>query len=76
MESKEANGRSRRRTPESLQASEQAKRLGCAKSSARAEGDTAIVWKLHADNSMEPVKVSLGITDHAFTEIAGVLKGD
>ena len=32
-------------------------------------------WKLHPDNSMEPVKVSLGITDHAFTQITGVLKG-
>src|SRR5258707_10458374 len=30
--------------------------------------DTAVVWKLHSDNSLEPVKVSLGITDHAFTE--------
>jgi len=37
---------------------------------------TAVVWKLHADNSMEPVEVSLGITDHAFTEIAGAVKGD
>jgi HlyD family secretion protein len=37
--------------------------------------DTAVVWKLHADNSMEPVKVSLGITDHAFTEVKAVLKG-
>lgn len=37
--------------------------------------DTAIVWKLHPDNSMEPVKVSLGITDHAFTEVRAVLKG-
>jgi HlyD family secretion protein len=37
--------------------------------------DTAVVWKLHADNSMEPVKVSLGITDHAFTEVTAVLKG-
>jgi HlyD family secretion protein len=37
--------------------------------------DSAVVWKLHPDNSMEPVKVSLGITDHAFTEIAVVLKG-
>jgi HlyD family secretion protein len=37
--------------------------------------DTAVVWKLHADNSMEPVKVSLGITDHAFTEVKVVLKG-
>src|ERR1700688_4678895 len=36
---------------------------------------TAVVWKWHADNSMEPVKVSLGITDHAFTEIAAVLTG-
>jgi len=24
---------------------------------------------------MEPVKVSLGITDHAFTEVGAVLKG-
>jgi len=36
---------------------------------------TAVVWKLHPDNTMEPVKVSLGITDHAFTEITAVLKG-
>jgi HlyD family secretion protein len=36
---------------------------------------TAVVWKWHPDNSMEPVKVSLGITDHAFTEIAAVLNG-
>jgi hypothetical protein len=37
--------------------------------------DTAVVWKLHHDNSMEPIKVSLGITDHAFTEVSAVLKG-
>jgi HlyD family secretion protein len=37
---------------------------------------TAVVWKWHADNSMEPVRVSLGITDHAFTEITTVLKGN
>src|ERR1700680_3982870 len=37
---------------------------------------TAVVWKWHPDNSMEPVEVSLGITDHAFTEITTVLKGD
>jgi HlyD family secretion protein len=36
---------------------------------------TAVVWKWHPDNSMEPVEVSLGITDHAFTEISAVLKG-
>jgi HlyD family secretion protein len=38
--------------------------------------DTAVVWKLHSDNTMEPIKVSLGITDHAFTEVTGVLKGE
>src|SRR5579864_8960747 len=31
--------------------------------------DSAVVWKLHRDNSMEPVKVALGITDHAYTEV-------
>ena len=40
------------------------------------KADTAIVWKLHADNTMEPVKISLGITDHAFTEVTAVLKGE
>jgi HlyD family secretion protein len=38
--------------------------------------ETAVVWKLHPDNTMEPVKVSLGITDHAFTEVNAVLKGE
>jgi HlyD family secretion protein len=37
--------------------------------------DMAVVWKRHADNSVEPVKVSLGITDHAFTEVSAVLRG-
>jgi len=37
--------------------------------------DTAVVWKIHADNSMEPVKASLGITDHSYTEITGVTVG-
>jgi HlyD family secretion protein len=39
------------------------------------KADTAVVWKLHPDNTMEPVKISIGITDHAFTEISAVLKG-
>jgi HlyD family secretion protein len=38
--------------------------------------EISVVWKLHADQSMEPVKVSLGITDHAYTEVSAVLKGD
>jgi HlyD family secretion protein len=41
----------------------------------RPKSDSAIVWKLRPDNSMEPVKVSLGITDHAFTQVNAVLKG-
>jgi HlyD family secretion protein len=46
-------------------------------SSTRApKADTAVVWKLHSDNTMEPVKVSLGITDHAYTEVTTLLKGD
>jgi HlyD family secretion protein len=40
------------------------------------KAETAVVWKLHPDNTMEPVKVSLGITDHAYTEVSAVLKGD
>jgi HlyD family secretion protein len=38
--------------------------------------DTAVVWKLHSDNTMEPVRVSLGITDHAYTEVTAVLRGE
>jgi hypothetical protein len=34
------------------------------------------VWKLHADNAMEPVKVWLGITDHAYTQVNAVIKGE
>src|SRR6266480_2490899 len=37
--------------------------------------DSAVVWKLRADNTMEPVKVSLGITDHSYTEVTAVNKG-
>jgi HlyD family secretion protein len=38
--------------------------------------DSAVVWKLHADNTLEPVKISIGITDHAFTQVGAVLKGE
>jgi len=38
--------------------------------------DTAVVWKLHSDNTMEPIKVSLGITDHAFTQAVAIVKGE
>src|SRR5882724_4958881 len=58
-----------------VQASEAAKAE--AESPARApKGDTGVVWKLGAGNTLIPVKVSLGITDHAFTEVLAVLKGE
>ena len=58
-------------------AAEPAGSSGTAQNPPRApRADSAVVWKLRADNSMEPVKISLGITDHSYTEIAGVLKGD
>jgi HlyD family secretion protein len=37
---------------------------------------SAVVWKLHLDNTLEPVKISIGITDHAYTEVRAVLKGE
>jgi HlyD family secretion protein len=40
------------------------------------KAESAVVWKLHPDKTMEPVKISLGITDHAFTEIDAVEKGE
>ena len=38
--------------------------------------ENAVAWKLHADNTMEPVKVSLGITDHSYTEVTALIKGE
>src|SRR5207248_3247790 len=35
----------------------------------------AVVWKLNADKSVEPVQIKLGITDHTTTEVAQVVKG-
>jgi HlyD family secretion protein len=35
----------------------------------------AVVWKLDADKSVEPVQIKLGITDHTTTEVAQVMKG-
>ncbi len=38
--------------------------------------DSAVVWKLHSvDGTVEPVKLSLGLTDHTYTEVTGILKG-
>src|SRR5712691_11380366 len=40
------------------------------------KADSAVVWKLHPDNTLEPVKISIGITDHAYTEVRAVVKGE
>jgi HlyD family secretion protein len=38
--------------------------------------DTAVVWKFRGDNTMEPIKVALGITDHSYTEVTKVINGE
>jgi HlyD family secretion protein len=38
--------------------------------------DEAIVWKLRDDNSLEPVKVAMGITDHNFTQVVRGVQGE
>ena len=34
-----------------------------------------VVWTLRADNTVQPVRITLGITDHAFTEVKAVRNG-
>jgi len=40
-----------------------------------ARGDSAVVWKLRADGTLEPVEVGLGITDHTYTEVTRLIVG-
>jgi HlyD family secretion protein len=37
---------------------------------------SAIIWKPGLAHTLEPVQVTLGITDHAYTEVTAVLKGN
>jgi HlyD family secretion protein len=41
----------------------------------RAKYDTQVVWKVHTDKSLEPVRIRTGITDHTFTELVQTLNG-
>jgi HlyD family secretion protein len=41
-----------------------------------ARPDVAVVWKLKADKTLEPVRLRTGITDHTTTAVAQMLKGD
>jgi len=45
------------------------------KPQAKSSSDPALIWKLGPDQSLEPVQIEAGITDHTFTEVAQVLKG-
>lgn len=38
--------------------------------------EDAIVWKRTVGGGLEPVELALGITDHAYTEVVHVIKGD
>jgi HlyD family secretion protein len=38
-------------------------------------GESAVVWKLLAGGTLEPVKIALGITDHTYTEVTRHLAG-
>ena len=38
--------------------------------------DVAVVWKMLADNKLEPVQIRTGITDHTTTALTEVLKGE
>jgi HlyD family secretion protein len=42
----------------------------------RTTNDVAVVWKMLAENKMEPVQIRTGITDHTTTQLLQVLKGD
>ncbi len=38
--------------------------------------DTAVVWKLKPDKTLEPVQMRIGITDRTFTQMAQALHGE
>ncbi|MFL5612512.1 MAG: efflux RND transporter periplasmic adaptor subunit [Gemmatimonadaceae bacterium] len=37
--------------------------------------ESVVVWKMRPDGTIEPVQLTLGITDHAYTEVTQVLRG-
>jgi HlyD family secretion protein len=37
--------------------------------------DTQVVWKMQPDNSLQPVRIKTGITDHTFTELVQEMNG-
>jgi len=49
---------------------------GAAQQSRPAQADLAVLWKVKADKSLEPIEVRTGITDHTYTEVAQIVKGN
>jgi HlyD family secretion protein len=41
----------------------------------RRPAPTSVVWRLRAGGTIEPVLISLGITDHTYTEVSALLHG-
>lgn len=44
--------------------------------SASGDAERVVVWRLLAGNRLAPVRVALGITDHAYTQVTAVLAGE
>jgi len=40
-----------------------------------ARRDVVVVWKRGSGDSLEPIQIALGITDHSYTQVREVLKG-
>ena len=43
---------------------------------ARGSRTSVVVWKLHPDDSIEPVQIVVGITDHAYTAVLDTVRGE
>jgi HlyD family secretion protein len=61
--------------PQELQAAYAKNGIQARAAKAAANSDVAVVWKLAADKSLQPVEIHTGITDHTNTEVAQVVAG-
>lgn len=69
--------RAERATPRSPRAAIASEPRGAAASDSAVQDDEqAVIWKLVSGNKLVPVKLKLGITDHAYTAVTAVLSGE
>ena len=61
---------------ERAQAGERTASAASASAQRSSSPDYGIVWKRLADNTIEPVQIALGITDHASTEVVKTIAGE